>query len=467
MRPVITAAEVARLDAESEVPEETLMERAGRAVALEAARMGAAYGTRVVVLAGTGNNGGDGYVAARHLRDRGVDVVVRCLGYPKGDSSVRRAMAISAARSGVPVSDLGDREACDLIVDALFGVGFRGSLPEVVVPWLDHPAPVLAVDVPSGLDATTGEAERAFEASSTVTFHALKTGQLVGRGPDLCGRIQIADIGLSDERATWLLCEDEDAAVPPRLRSAHKWSAGSVAVVGGSPGLVGAPMLTAGAALAFGAGSVRSLVPGMLRAEAAALDPGVMTSGCGAGDVHGDAAAVLTEAGRFDVLALGPGLGPVDPAFVVEVLARWDLPAVVDADALDAMTVDTLADRHAPTVITPHAAEFERLTGEAASPEAASRLASDSGVVVLLKGSPTFVMGRQRWVVTSGGPELASIGTGDVLAGMVAALIARGLAPEDAARAAAHRHGRAGASLGGVTTVTAVGLVGEIGRFAW
>jgi ADP-dependent NAD(P)H-hydrate dehydratase / NAD(P)H-hydrate epimerase len=467
MRPVITAAEVARLDAGSPVPEEALMERAGLAVAIAAARMGAAYGSRVIVLAGSGNNGGDGYVAARHLRERGVDVAVRSLGYPKGDSSVRRAMAIAAARRGVPMADLGEPEPCDLIIDALFGVGFHGSLPPSVIPWLGHPAQVLAVDVPSGLDATTGEAEAAFRAGVTVTFHALKTGQLVGAGPEVCGRIEVADIGLAGERAEWLLCEDSDAVVPGRSHLAHKWAAGSVAVVGGSPGLVGAAMLTARASLAFGAGAVRALVPGSLRSEAAAMDPGVMTAGCGAGEEHDDPEAILAEADRFDVMAVGPGLGQAGGGLVTYLIHRWDRPIVLDAGALGAVTVDALAARSGPTVITPHAGEFERLSGEPASAEAAARLASSTGAVVLLKGSPTFVMGSERWVITSGGPELASIGTGDVLTGMVGALIGRGMSPESAARAAAHRHGRAGASLAKVTSVTASGLLHEIGRFAW
>jgi ADP-dependent NAD(P)H-hydrate dehydratase / NAD(P)H-hydrate epimerase len=465
MRPVITAEEVARLDAASPVPEAVLMERAGLAVALAATRMGAGYGTRVVVLAGTGNNGGDGYVAARLLRERGADVAVRCLGYPRGDSSVRRAMSIAAARAGVPVTTLADPEPADLVIDALFGSGFRGTLPERVGPWVGHSAPVLAVDVPSGLDATTGQVEgRAFRASRTVTFHALKTGHIVGRGPDLSGSVDVADIGLEGERPEWLLCEDEDATVPARSRTAHKWSAGSVAVVGGSPGLAGATMLCARSALSFGAGAVRALLPGAVRPEAAAMDPAVMTEGLGAGWVHDDPAAVLAAAGRFDALALGPGLGQVSPDVVAGIVSDWDRPLVVDADALRMVTGAMLKDRTAPTVVTPHAGEFEALTGEEASPDAAARFADLTGAVVLLKGAPTFVMGSMRWVVTSGGPELATIGTGDVLTGMVAALTAGGMDPEVAARTAAHRHGRAGAALAREGTVTASGLAAAVGR---
>jgi hydroxyethylthiazole kinase-like uncharacterized protein yjeF len=466
MRPVITPAESARLDAASDTPVAVLMERAGLAVAIAAARMGAGYGARVIVLAGPGNNGGDGYVAARLLRERGVDVAVRCLGYPKGDSGPNRRHAIAAARSGVPMEPLGETEACDLLVDALFGAGFSGALPDVVVPWTEHDRPVLAVDLPSGLDGTTGTAEGpAFGAARTVTFQALKTGHLIGRGPELSGEVEVVDIGLGNPRPEWMECEDADASVPPRPRDAHKWSAGSVAVVGGSPGILGAAVIAARASLEFGASAVRLLLPRDLQAQAAAMDPGLLTGV--SGDDGPDADTVLTEADRFDVMALGPGLGTGAEDLVAAILQRWDRPLVLDADGVTTTTVDALAARAAPTILTPHGGEFERLTGNAATPAAAALLAEKTGTVVLLKGAPTFVMGADRWAVTSGGPELATIGAGDVLTGMVAALVARGMDPEAAARTAAHRHGRAGAALAPVTSVTATGLVAEIGRFAW
>jgi len=466
MRPVITPAESARLDAASETPVPVLMERAGLAVAIAAARMGAGYGTRVTVLAGPGNNGGDGYVAARILLERGVDVAVRCLGYPKGDSAPNRHHAIAAARAGVPMSPLGDPAPCDLLVDALFGAGFHGVLPGEAIPWTEHDAPVLAVDLPSGLDGTAGTTEGpAFRAARTITFQALRTGHLIGSGPDLSGEIEVVDIGLGEPRPEWKLCEDADAPVPPRPRNAHKWSAGSVAVVGGSAGILGAAVIAARASLEFGAGAVRLLVPRDLRAQAAAMDPGLLTGV--SGDEVPDADTVLTEAARFEVMALGPGLGSGGEELVAAILRRWDRPLVLDADGVNAATIDALAARLAPTILTPHAGEFERLTGDAATPAAAASLAEKTGAVVLLKGAPTFVIGADVWVVNSGGPELATIGTGDVLTGMVAALIARGMEPEAAARTAAHHHGRAGAALAPVTSVTATGLLAEIGRFAW
>lgn len=444
-----------------------LMERAGLGVALAATRMGAGYGSRVIVLAGPGNNGGDGYVAARILHSRGVDVALRSLGYPKGDSSPNRAAAVAAVRSGIPVLDLGDPEPCDLLIDALFGSGLHGGLPGRAVPWATGDYRVLAVDLPSGLDGREGTvAGPAFRASHTVTFHAVKTGHLLGLGPELSGEIEVVDIGLRGERPEWMVVEDGDAMLPVRPREAHKWSAGSVAVVGGSRGIVGAAVMAGRAALEFGAGSAAVVVPGAVQAQAAAMDPGLLTVGIGTGERHDDPSAVLTATGRFDVLALGPGLGEGTEEFVSEIVARWDRPLVLDADALTTASVDAITKRTAPTVLTPHAGEFERLAGEAAIPSAAVGLARKTGAVVLLKGSPTFVMGEERWVVTSGGPELASIGTGDVLTGMVAALIARGMPPEEATRAAAHLHGRAGAGIARVTSVTATRLLGEIGRFA-
>ena len=469
MRPVITPAESSRLDGVAAVPEAVLLERAGLAVALAATRMGAGYGTRVVVLAGTGNNGGDGWVAARHLRRRGVDVVVRCLGYPKGDTSARRLAAIAAIHEGVAVTDLGAPEPADLIIDALFGSGFHGTLPDRVVPWTEHPAPVLVVDLPSGLDGTDGAAHGpVFRAVRTVTFHALKTGHLIGVGPDVCGEIEVADIGLHGEDPEWWLCEDSDAWVPARPRTAHKWSAGAVAVIGGSPGIAGAAVLAGRAALNFGAGSVRVIAPGGIASTVAAMDPGLTTTGVGAHDRFGpdDVAGVLAAIERFDVLALGPGLGSTI-GFVPALMERWNGPVVLDADGLGAVTPADLVSRRGPTVVTPHAGEFSRLAGEPASAPAAASLAARTGVVVLLKGAPTFVMGAEQWVVVSGSAALATIGTGDVLTGMLSALIARGMPPDAAARAAAHRHGRAGRALGAVTTVTASGLLAEIGRWAW
>lgn len=467
MRLVITPQESAALDAQASHRIGALMEQAGLWVAVAAADMGAGYGTRVAVLAGPGNNGGDAYVAAKHLKRRGAAVTVHARSQPKGDES--RVAAAAAAAAGVRTVPLGRPEPADLVVDGLFGVGFHGDLPEDVLPWLDHPAPLLAIDVPSGLNATDGSvAGSVFTATRTVTFHALKVGHLVGEGPDRCGTVEVRDIGLEGGRPELLLTEEGDVPLPPRERVSHKWSAGSVLVVGGSPGLTGAVALAGVSALEAGAGAVAAAVPGRWQAGLDALNPGLITVGIGDGVRFeaADAAAVLDYGSRFDVLALGPGLGPDQDKLVEEVLAGRQGPLLIDADGLNAIgSLDMLTARRGPTILTPHAGEFARLAGRSATYAAARELATGASVVVLLKGNPTFVVGDDApWVVTTGGPELATIGTGDVLTGMVAAYWARGLDALSAARAGAFWHGRAGSRLAERSTVTAERLVGEVGR---
>jgi len=468
MRLVITPEESSRLDAASDEPVETLMERAGAGVALAAARMGIGYGSRVVVLAGKGNNGGDGYVAARYLARRGAAVTVHALGFPRGNYSAARIAAIRAVSSGVKVVPFGKPEPADLIIDALFGVGFRGRLAGEVTPWLDHDAMVLAVDVPSGLHAANGLVDGdAFTADATVTFHALKVGHLLGEGPERCGAIEVVDIGLRGGVPELQLCDTGDAPLPKRRRTHHKWSVGSVAVVGSSRGMVGAGVLAAGSALQAGAGSAALVCPGVMQPQAAAMNPGLLTKGVGDGDRFSkdDAESVLEYTERFDVVVLGPGLGE-DDGFSAEIVKRRGGKLLIDADGLNNLHgLDTLADRNHPTVITPHAGEFKRLTGEDAGYEAAMAVPDETGVVVLLKGNPTFVLGAEQWVVTTGGPELATIGTGDVLAGVVSALWACGLDGETAARSGAFWHGVAGADLASQRTVTATGLMNVVGEF--
>jgi ADP-dependent NAD(P)H-hydrate dehydratase / NAD(P)H-hydrate epimerase len=469
MRPVITPEEAARLDAASTVPVDDLMERAGLAVALAAVEMGARYGTRVTVLAGPGNNGGDGYVAARHLRGRGVAVEVHALDHPR--TEVAHAAAARARRAGVPVRELAGPVPSAIVIDALFGGGFRRGLPDEVRSWMAVPARVLAVDVPSGLDPATGEvADGAFSAERTVTFHALKTGHVQGEGPDRCGLVTVADIGLVGGDPAMVVADDGDAPRPPRPRAAHKWSAGSVLVVGGSPGMLGAAVLAGTSALTFGAGSTAVAVPGAWQQALVAAAPQLLSHAVGGGFEFpaGAGVEVCRLAERYDVTLLGPGLGRGRPELVAETIRGVHGPLVLDADALNLLDPAMLESRSVPAVLTPHAGEFRRLTGEEPGPDAARGFASASGSVVLLKGNPTHVTdGETVWLVDAGGPELATIGTGDVLAGMLAALWARGLEPLTAAVSAAHWHGRAGADLASAGTVTADRLAEHVARFAW
>lgn len=469
MRPVLDVEETRRLDGEAETSVDVLMDRAGFGVALAGVEMGAGYGTRVAVLAGSGNNGGDGYVAARYLSARGAQVTVYALGPPKPGTAASAAAARAVA-AGVAIADLDEPRPADLLIDALFGVGFRGELPAAATGWMGLDIPTLAVDVPSGLDADSGRvAGRAIDADRTVTFHSLKPGHLLGEGPEVCGEVSVVDIGLHGGDPTFRLCEAVDAPRPRRRRTAHKWSAGSVAVVGGAPGMSGAPLLAARSALAMGAGAVALVVPGALASSYVAW-PDIMTKPIGDGDrfAAADAGSVLVETERYDVMVLGPGLGPSQSGLVGRLVAEWGGPLLIDADGLNALDgLDAVAARDAPTVITPHAGEFERLTGRPAHAAAAMTVPDDAGVVVLLKGNPTVIAGTEPWLVSTGGPELATIGTGDVLAGAVGALWARGLDAEVATRSAAYWHGLAGAVLKPRGSVTASELTAELAHYAF
>jgi NAD(P)H-hydrate epimerase len=439
MIPVVTPEEMAAIDAAAPEPVEVLIERAGAQVALAAVRLlGGTYGRRVVVVAGKGNNGADGKAAAARLQRKGVRVVV-----------------IEAADAPATLP------ACDLVIDAAYGTGFHGSYD---APDADG-APVLAVDIPSGVDGLTGEVHgQAWAAVRTVTFAALKPGLVLEPGRSLAGEIAVADIGLDtgDVAAGVVDLRDVSEWLPRRATDAHKWHA-AVLVVAGSPGMTGAAHLAAAAAQRVGAGMVRVASPGVRD------DPARPTEAVGMGlPAAGWAEDVLEAATRYQALLIGPGLGTgaPTPAAARDVLAGSTLPAVVDGDALSALGTDvaSVLEGRAATVLTPHDGEFERLTGARPGADrlaAARQLAATSGVTVLLKGPTTVVAGvdgRLR-VITAGDARLATAGTGDVLSGIIAALLAQGLEPLDAAAAGAWLHARAGA-LGPAHGLVAGDLVG-------
>lgn len=421
MRPVVTVAEMRAADAAAPVAEATLVARAGTAVAVEAARlMGGAYGRRVTVVAGKGNNGADGRVAATALARRGATVRV------------------------VGPSD-GPLPACDLVVDAAFGTGFRGTYDAPPAP---PGARVLAVDIPSGVDGDTGAASgRPLVADRTVTFAAYKPGLLQGDGRTLAGEVHLADIGLPVGQPSIGLVEDDDVTrlVPTRPAASHKWAT-ALAVVAGSPGMEGAAVLAAGGATRAGAGMVRLGVPGGGHApwpvEAVRLPL----------ERAGWADAVLDVLGRCKALVVGPGLGrdEATQAEIRRLVSRSPVPVVVDADGLFALGDDPgpVVAGERPVVLTPHDGEYARLAGEKPGPDrigAARRLAARAGAVVLLKGSLTAVAAPDGQVLlaASGTSRLATAGTGDVLSGMIGAFVARGAGALEAAALAAHVHGRA------------------------
>lgn len=420
MIPVLTPSEMAAVDAAAPEPVEVLIERAGAAVAREALRLlGGAYGRRVVVLAGKGNNGADGRSAATKLQRRGVRVTV---------------VSAYDAPDRLPVSDL--------VVDAAYGTGLRGSYdaPET------GGEPVLAVDIPSGVSGLTGEVPgRALQATRTVTFAAMKPGLLLEPGSTLAGEVVVADIGLAIGPCAAHVIERSDVAgwLPSRRPGAHKWDA-AVLVIAGSPGMTGAAHLVASAAQRSGAGMVRVGIPGVVD------DPRRPTEAVGV-DLSEQGWAAVAD--RCGALVVGPGLGRAAGVTtgVRALLASVDLPAVVDADALFALgsEIATLRRcRPADTVLTPHDGEYEHLMGQRPGPDrldAARRLAAVSASVVLLKGATTVVAepaGRVR-LVTTGDARLATAGTGDVLSGVIGALLAQGMPAFDAAAAGAWLHGRA------------------------
>ena len=455
MRPVVTADEWRRVEAAHGGDLWLAMDRAGHAVALAAVRAGASYGRRVVVLAGPGNNGGDGYVAARYLKRRGVFVVVHALA-PSVTELGRRAEDMAQAE-GVPIVELASPVPCDVVIDALFGGGGRSGMPPRVLEWMETNAPVVGVDYPTGLDPDTGKvAERAFLASETVTFGTLKMGHVRGAGPDHCGVVTVTDIGITGGEPSMFVAEEVDAPRPTRARASHKWSAGAVLVVGGSHGLAGAAILAGRAALSFGAGTVYLATPQVdLMQQVAPEIPALDLD-------HAEA-----EIGRFDVVVAGPGLSEDDAASIRPLLGKAER-LVLDAGALTPATLAAAHQGDAEIVITPHDSEFQRLSGVGAGAFSIRSLAIRERLSVLRKGNPTMVSdGGPPVMVTTGGPELATIGTGDVLAGMIAALWSRGLGPTEAAVSAAYWHGVAGAGLAEQGSVTSDVLADYITAFAW
>jgi NAD(P)H-hydrate epimerase len=432
------------------VSEATLVDRAGGAVARGARRLlGGAYGRRVVIVCGKGNNGADGRVAGQRLAGWGARVDRFDLAGPEQAAFDAPGLDRALGRA-------------DLAVDAMFGTGFRGPLQgdaALAAGALTAAAcPVLAVDIPSGVDGLTGAVRGpAVEAIATVCLAALKPGLVFYPGAALAGDVDVADIGIAPGAPALGVTEEADvvAWLPRRAPESHKWSVGGVYVLGGSQGMTGAPMLAARAALRAGAGIVVAGLPGDAAARASGGEVITRSLPATSGGALDEAAVkeVLDGLDRFRALVIGPGLGqsPTTVAAVRRLVAEAPIPLVLDADGLNALAgdVELLAGRTAATVITPHAGEYARLAGESVGDDrvaAARRLAERAGAVVVLKGSRTVVAdptGRAT-VNTTGGPWLATAGTGDVLSGVVGALAARGLPAFRAAAAGAWIHGSSG-----------------------
>ncbi|HET7418519.1 MAG TPA: NAD(P)H-hydrate dehydratase [Solirubrobacterales bacterium] len=465
------------------VPSLELMEAAGRAVAEVVAGLAPQRPVRVVC--GKGNNGGDGFVAARLLREMGFEVEALLL-WP--GEELRGDAAVNFERFG------GDFVEGDLalrlvgsgaVVDAIFGTGFEGAPREPARAAIGAingcGAPVIVCDVPSGVDASTGEvAGEAVNADLTVSFHAAKLGQRIAPGKWRTGELRVVPIGIPAgapaEPAAGEISGEVLDLLPRRGAQSTKFSSGQVAVAGGSRGLTGAVRMASLAAIRAGAGYATVAVPADLDLVFEIAQPEVMSVACPGGDgclVPASKKAVLRTFERAAAGVFGPGLGRDPGSFELarEAVAEIEAPLVIDADGLNAFAgrLSLLTARQAPTILTPHAGELGRLLERDSSEIEAHRLAAAkeaaraAGAIVLLKGDDTIVTDGERVAVNAlSAPALATAGSGDVLSGMTAAFLARGLEPFTAACAAVIAHARAGREAAGRVGLAESVIAGDV-----
>jgi ADP-dependent NAD(P)H-hydrate dehydratase / NAD(P)H-hydrate epimerase len=448
------------------IPGLELMERAGQGLADLVVAV--APDGPIAVACGKGNNGGDGYVAARLLRDAGREV--RALAVAPVDDLRGDARANAERVEGIEPFAAARLEGCAVAVDALLGTGFSGSphgaVADAIAALNAAELPIVAADVPSGVDAASGVAEgEAIRARATATFAAAKPGLWINPGKSHAGTVRVIDIGIPagapiDEPDVALI---DDAALlallPSRSAGWTKFTSGHVLVAGGARGLTGAPSLATEAAQRAGAGYVTACVPASQQPILAQRLLEAMTRGLPDDDGAHTAAGVdevLELAGRGGALVVGPGIGRSEGAFAFarDLLARAEVPIVLDADGLNAHAGDlaALAGRSAPTILTPHEGELGRLLDVDSAAVQARRLeharaaAARARAIVVLKGDDTLVADPGGLVAVSPGATgaLATAGTGDVLSGVLAAVLSRDLDPFMAACAGVRLHARAG-----------------------
>jgi ADP-dependent NAD(P)H-hydrate dehydratase / NAD(P)H-hydrate epimerase len=469
------------------IPSLELMEAAGRAVAEAVAELARDGAVRVVC--GKGNNGGDGLVAARHLQEMGFEVEALLL-WPAEELSGDAAANLVHFPAEQATGGLdGWLAGSGAVVDAIFGTGFEGAPREPVAAAIEAinrcGAPVVACDIASGVDASSGEVEGvAVEADLTVSFHAAKLGHRIAPGKWRAGELRVAPIGIPDGAPEGAAGGEIDRGVlalaPRRGPRSTKFSSGQVVIAGGSRGLTGAVRMASQAAIRAGAGYATVAVPADLEPIFEAGQPEVMSVGCPGGDGCLAPASLKAVLRAFEPAAagvLGPGMGR-DPGAVElarEAVAAIGAPLAIDADGLNAFAgeLGSLAGRTAPTLLTPHAGELGRLLDRSPEEVSAHRLASAreaagaAGAVVVLKGDDTIVTDGERVAVNAlPAPALATAGTGDVLSGVLAALLARGLDPFAAACAAVLTHARAGrdaaARVGAAESVIATDVIDSL-----
>jgi len=471
MLPVLLADDVKRQDAEASVrgiSVEQLMENAGWAVARGArALLGGTYGNRVVVVCGKGNNAGDGLVAGRVLHAQGAHVTAVLTSDKHSELT-----ALNVKRFPGRVVGMGEiaREIAraDLVIDGLLGVGLsrapEGAIADAIRAC--EGAPILAVDVPSGVDADTGQVPgKAMRADATVTFTGYKPGLLFAPGADLAGRIEIADIGIADPTSEIGVLEARDVAawIPRRARASHKRKAGTVLVVAGSRAMPGAAALVTGACVQVGAGLTTLCAPEDVCRVVLSRVPEITTiplSENSEGILDSKALDLISpRLNEFTAVVIGPGLGthPATIEAVRAIVETREGTLVIDADGLNAIAgaTEILQQRNQKghiSILTPHAGELSRLVGRPAPDLDADRLraardaTTDLASIVVFKGPGTVIAGGETFINATGGPALAQGGTGDVLAGMVAGLLAqkgRAVGARDVA-ASVWLHGAAG-----------------------
>jgi NAD(P)H-hydrate epimerase len=481
---VVTPQQMREVDARAikkyKVPGLTLMEKAGRALAEQAEAM---LGDQrsVCVICGKGNNGGDGFAAARMLAENGFQTSVFLLGRindVKGDALTN---AKKLGKSGLKVREIvsaagltslkKDLAGSHLVIDAIFGTGFRGPVEKNIAPAIDlinaSGRPVLSADIPSGVDGESGQAAGpAVRASVTVTMGLLKTGLLFHPGKELAGRVMLADIGfpekcIAEQRTDVQLAGHQTARnwLPDRKPDAHKGSCGTVLVLAGSAGMTGAAHLASLAAMRSGAGLAYLGIPESLNDILEAKLTEVITKPLPETRNRTLSLAALERilklTGKADALVIGPGLSahPETAELVQAVIKSVSIPAVVDADGLNALSAGPeLLGCPARLVLTPHYGELARLMKvgipqiKAEPLKYALEAAKKFNQMIVLKGAPTVTArpdGR-AWINPTGNSGMATAGSGDVLAGLIGGLLAQGLAPERAAVLGAYLHGSAG-----------------------
>lgn len=500
---LLTAEEMRAIDRraaeEFGLPVRLLMEQAGFQTARVAAEMlcggrsygggigpmlagpgGSSPGGRVAVLTGRGNNGGDGLVAARYLHEWGFPIDVFLFGDPARLTDCAAANWRLAGGLGIGLRVVADRlpedfglrlRSAALIVDALLGTGVKGAVQGLPAEAIEAAnlagTPILAVDVPSGLDADRGGcAGPCIKAKVTVTFCRPKLGLALYPGASFAGEVRVADIGIPGEAvrrqnpaARLIVPEAVRSVLPRRPPDAHKGTFGHVLVLGGSAGYTGAPALAGLGALRAGAGLVTVAVPADVAGVVAGKLTEVMVRSLPAAQEGGLAEAAWPELAeellaKADAVAAGPGLGRGSGtrALLLRLLERLDKPLVLDADGLNLLELESIAACRAPVVLTPHPGEAARLLGaapddvQADRPRAARELAARGRCIAVLKGARTLIARPDGalWVNPTGNSGMATGGTGDVLTGIIAGLLAQGAGPLEAALAGAYLHGKAG-----------------------